>query len=330
MSLVRIRTSERKDFKACPQRWWWSWREGLAPRFPRVGALWFGTGIHFALAEWYRLGTERGPNPLDTFKKWADGEYHELRTYDAFDEREFADSETLATHMLEDYLALYGTDEWMDVIATEETFEIEVPALMLKKRPFLYNGTWDLVYRDLRSGGIYLADHKTAAQISTKHLSLDDQAGSYLAFADAILQERGVLKKGEHIDGILYNFLRKSKRWDKPTNAKGQVLNKDGSVSKVQPAKRFHREVVWRNQKEKVIMTERLRREHAIMDQMRRHPELVFKTPGRDCSSFCPFFEMCEMHEQGGDHQGYKEEMYIVRDPYADHRKSAGDAGDTI
>ena len=40
----------------------------------------------------------------------------------------------------------------------------------------------------------------------------------------------------------------------------------------------------------------------------------------------CPYFEMCELHERNAQsYQEYKKLAYVVRDPYRDHRKSAGD-----
>ena len=50
----------------------------------------------------------------------------------------------------------------------------------------------------------------------------------------------------------------------------------------------------------------------------------VTKNPTTDCSRDCPFFQMCELHEQG--HSGwmdFRDSVYVVEDPYKDHRKSA-------
>jgi hypothetical protein len=49
----------------------------------------------------------------------------------------------------------------------------------------------------------------------------------------------------------------------------------------------------------------------------------VRKTPDRNSCSWCPFKDMCELHERGSDWESYRNAMYRSQDPYADHRKSA-------
>ena len=71
LELPMLRTSERKSFKRCPAQWWWGWREGLTPKRRKSGALWFGTGIHLALENWYIPGQQRGVDPRETWKKFV-------------------------------------------------------------------------------------------------------------------------------------------------------------------------------------------------------------------------------------------------------------------
>ncbi len=47
------------------------------------------------------------------------------------------------------------------------------------------------------------------------------------------------------------------------------------------------------------------------------------KNPTRDCSWDCSHFSMCELQERGGEWKEFKARAYSVKDPYADHRKSA-------
>lgn len=89
-----------------------------------------------------------------------------------------------------------------------------------------YNFTWDGVYRDEEDGQLKLMEHKTAASIRLDHLPLDDQAGSYWAVASELLVKQGVLKPGEEIVGINYNFLRKAMKDQRPQNADGYYTNK--------------------------------------------------------------------------------------------------------
>ena len=53
VDLPLIRNSERSDFKTCPQKWYWRWVEGLVPKLPTMGALWYGTIWHLLWATVY-------------------------------------------------------------------------------------------------------------------------------------------------------------------------------------------------------------------------------------------------------------------------------------
>jgi hypothetical protein len=60
------------------------------------------------------------------------------------------------------------------------------------------------------------------------------------------------------------------------------------------------------------------------MDTMRYGELPLYKNPTRDCSWDCEFYTMCKLHELGGnDWQEYRDSVFKVKDPYADHRKSA-------
>src|SRR5688572_15219182 len=196
-----LRTSERRDFLRCQQRWWWAWREGLRVKGSEADALWFGSGIHEALAAWYcGPGTKRGPHPAETWQKWADEDIRAIRTVEKFDEEleaRWVDAKQLGTVMMEEYVKLYGRDEHKLVLSPEMTFSLDVPwpkdqnlypdwvpdddgtsNLLVR-----YVGTFDSVWRHADTGHIWLDEHKTAGQIATGHLTLDPQAGSYWAVA---------------------------------------------------------------------------------------------------------------------------------------------------
>jgi hypothetical protein len=236
-----LRTSERRDFKRCPQRWWWGWREGLKPRGSDRTPLWFGTGVHLGLAEWYIPGAKRGVHPAETFANYAKDSLHTIKLQDATDEAvaEYEDGAALGEILLNAYVEHWGRDESWDFIQAEKAFSIDVPwpgndrqglydvsELTPADLLLVYKGTWDGVYRDLEDGKIKLLETKTAAQISTSHLSLDDQAGSYWAIASHSLREEGLIGSKERIHGITYNFLRKGKPDERPKDAEGYACNK--------------------------------------------------------------------------------------------------------
>lgn len=325
-----IRTSERSTFKRCPQRWLWSMVEGLEP-IRAANPLWFGQGVHIALAEWYLPGTKRGPHPAETFSSWVDQDRN-MRVRNDDDELEWVDARELGISMLEAYVDEYGVDDSWDVIAPEMTFDIWFYRTFEGKRTkwFRYVGTWDGVYRDRSTGEIWLMEHKTAAAISTSHLPLDDQAGTYFTMANKILRKRGVLKPKERIAGVMYNFLRKAKQDERPRNEEGLYLNKNGSVSARQPASYFHREPLYKSVAEEKRIIQRIKDEALYIEAIREgdpaYPVLKVITQfGPSACAQCPFFRMCQLDEQGDQDsvEDFKASWYNVRDPYADHQIKA-------
>lgn len=335
MPVPIIRTSERSTFKRCPQRWWWGWREGLKPAGPEAHALWFGTGIHAVLEHWYGPGgTKRGRNPLRVWRDYArDGGYVMLPSGEMNDQSErpeYVKALDLGEAMLSGYFDLYGNDDHVYVLAVEHPFQMDIPNRDGSGTACHYAGKWDLLWRDLRDESLWLTDHKTARDLSTKHLTLDDQAGSYWALAAQFLRAQGSIGPKEQLKGIEYNILRKyvPPEDDRPVDENGMRLNKDGSVSKRQPKGmdyRFLRERVHRTAKERQSQIMRIAVEAENMQRMREDPGLVFKNPTRDCSWDCSFFNMCELHERQSDWREFKAMAFIQQDPYADHRDAIED-----
>ncbi|WIC89689.1 Cas4 exonuclease [Rhodococcus phage Maselop] len=231
IDLPLLRTSERKDFKRCPQRWWWAWRDGLRPAKQKHGALWFGTGIHLALEKWYVLGKERGRDPVETWREFV-GEQVEfikvqIENGDAPEGAQtiWVEAGELGEAMLTSMKEEYGLDDDWEVLAVEESFEVKIAKPGTREAVVVYAGTFDLVARQISTGKVYLWDHKTAKSIQTGHLPLDDQAGSYWALANYVLRQKGIIGKREFIHGIVYNFLMKSPPDKRPRNADGLYCN---------------------------------------------------------------------------------------------------------
>lgn len=371
MAVPIVRASERATFKRCPARWWWAWREGLVPVGEPAGPLWFGQGVHIALAEWYcGPGKKRGREPAETWKEFAGDTLNYVKTLavttDEIVDR-FEDATALGVAMLEGYRRLYGRDEHMEVIAPEQTFAIELPwpanGLYRRKGVMaIHAGTFDLPYRDAGTGWLMLGEHKTAKSISTRHLNLDDQGGTYWAVANQTLRAMGLIKPLEKLRGIQYNFLRKAMPDDRPRDEEGYATNKPlkadylaqladllpdqklaakakleelqavaalhnriviGERSKVQPPPLFLRHTVHRTSRERRSQLARLQADAIHMQLFRDGKLPISKTPTRDCGWDCSFYDMCELQERGGDWESLKSVAYVVQDPYADHRKSA-------
>lgn len=231
-----IRTSERKDYKRCPQRWAWAWRQGLKPRIEKPGPLWFGTGMHLALQHRYKYrGKKRGSNVLQVWRDYV-GDTEAVIFGENFgdDKSDFYNAKDLGEEMLGGYLDLYGKDDRWFVLSAEQSFELPIPYpknYTGVEHPSgllaLYNGTFDLVALDEEADdSVWMWDHKNMKQISTAHLQLDDQAGSYWAVAGDVLASLGLIEPGMKLDGILYNYLRKAHAESRPTNSDGLVTNK--------------------------------------------------------------------------------------------------------
>lgn len=332
VKVPEVRTSERTLFRKCRQAWWWGYRQGLVPKGTPAIHFWFGTGVHEALATWYQPGTRRTKgrlHPVAVWQRYCDDELVNIKTKEG-DITQYVDAVQLGTVMLENYLEKYGRDEHMHILVTEQTRRIPIydhdGNLICY---YLY--TMDGSYRDLADHNrIKILEHKTALMIILTHLTLDDQAGSYLAFETLVQRAAGVLREDEAIMDITYNFLRKAtpKEDDRPRNVEGLALNKDGSVSKNQgtQAPLLVRHDVSRSAEARHNIIDRLIVEVKEMNACRADPENhVYKNPmpGPFGCSSCPFKDMCELHEEGGDWQDLRDWQFDRKDPYGPYRKVA-------
>jgi hypothetical protein len=156
------------------------------------------------------------------------------------------------------------------------------------------------------------------------HLGLDNQAGSYFSAATIVLRHQGIIGPKDSIDGIKYNFLRKSKPDERERDSRGQYLNKNGDVSKRQPSKAFVREFVDRHPREVGSQMRRLANEVFVMNKV-RNGELPVNKVVNDMCTYCQFFTMCTMHERGGSAwKEYRDAMY-TRAEQSPLRKSAAE-----
>lgn len=326
-----LRSTERSDFLRCQQRWQWAWRYGLVT--PNISeALWFGIGIHKALAYYYQPGKKRNLDFIDVWRDYCANDADSLQLKEEVFQDRYFELVFLGETMLEEYHKFYGGDLDWDIIATEEIFRLPIirdwytpdenPTSVEDKITAWYMSAWDAVYRD--ADGIYwLLETKTRKQIKLGFLPLNNQGGSYYAAANLILKERGLLSKNENIGGVNYNFLRKALPSTKPRDAEGYVLNKDGSRSKVQPAALFVREFVEKTPNESYRQVRRMAQEVDQMNLLREKFITPTKNPTDDCEWDCAFFQMCQLHEQGSDWRQFMNDVYVRKNPYENYRKSA-------
>lgn len=328
-----LRTSERNDFKRCIWLWQQSWERGLTPRREPTWA-WFGTAIHAGLEARYPTGRKRGKvgDMIDAYLASCNDEVRRIYTKDAPDEEEVHDATELGKEMLLGYVEKFGNDQTWEVIHSEQSFQIDVPSPD-GDTLVVYAGTWDLLVWDLHSKEYWLVDHKTRKSFPSnwEFYSINEQAGSYLWVAPEVLKHLGIFKGDEVIEGIIFNCLRKAGKTAKQkagqVDAQGRVLNNDGSVSKVQPAPRYHREAIHRSIEERVKQAERVQAEALHMQAVRNGSLPAYKTPTEDCIR-CKMFEYCAIDEWSQEEgEAYARQMLVNRDPYRSHREEMDQGG---
>ena len=364
---VLLRTSERSDFKRCPWLWHETWVKGLRSKREPTWA-WFGTAIHKGLEVYYPEGKKRGKlaDVLAAFEAALDGEVRRVYTEGGeIDDVEIVDGRALGIAMLRGYVEHYGKDSHWHVVHTEQPFQIDVVHPDDDNRVIVvYAGTWDMVVYDLVEKVYKVVDHKTRRSFPKNwaFYNINDQAGSYLWVGKEVLVHKGILKKKDNIEGLVFNALRKALPDDRPLNAEGLATNKPtkqhyldalgfgtaprgvtvadlermaeeraitviGDVSKVQPQPLFHREEVYRSPQERVTQAQRVQAEALVMDAMRTGTLPLFKTPTEDCVR-CPLFEYCELHEQNPEEaEEFARATLTRRDPYRDHREAMKEGG---
>jgi hypothetical protein len=273
-------------------------------------------------------GTKRGKNPLKVWREYVGTETPVLGIDIPEGQEgkhvEYVDAAALGEDMIGRYLDHWKiADEKISMILVEKPFEVLIPGP--DGQPIvMFCGTYDGVYRDLETGHIYLFEHKTAKAISTNHLTLDDQASGYLMVAAQELRASKAISKSDQVRGVTYNFARKAFADERPRNEDGLYLNKDGSISKQQPAAYFLRHSVIRTVHERNTQLGHISAEALTMAAFDSGELPLYKNPTRDCSWDCPFYQMCVLHEAGGnDWQDLRDATFKVRDPYADHRPNA-------
>jgi hypothetical protein len=325
--LPLIRHSERVAFKRCQKKWYWSYRMGYVPKAKSFGALSFGTWMHTALEQRY---TKREGTLLDAFDSashWAIVEAHSAKApgYEIEKAEELRD---LGLAVAGAYDRHYGDDPDVRPIAAEIPLRFEITdddgrlLAYHKLKP-------DLLFRD-PTGDVWLMEHKTAAQIRLEHLPIDDQARPYVAMAEFALRKEGILTPADNFKGVMYNFLRKQRPDTRAQNAQGHYLNKNGTVSKKQPAPVFVRHPIVVPRRGKLTALRRLQTETRVITDLTHslrsgevHESNLMKTPHSSCPKLCDYFNMCTAEDNGGDWREMGRSLYVRRNPYTYDEETA-------
>lgn len=328
-----VRNSERNDFKRCPWKWYWSWVKGMTGQRVPTWA-WFGTAVHYALEVRYPVGLRRGhpADVLDAFVESVGNQTRRMYTEGMeADEEEVVDGIELGKAMLTGYMQKWGNDQAWEVIHSEQPFQIDVPdpRSNVEKIIAVMCGTWDLIIWDRVDKVYRVVDHKTRRSFpqSWAFYDINDQAGTYLWVAPEVLRHKGIFGPRDTIDGIIFNCLRKAMPDPRPTDRRGQALNKNGTVSKVQPRALFYRHTSHRTPHERVRQARRVAVEVRHMNTVRNRPSLLMKNTTEDCTH-CQFFDICELDERSPrEARTYARTLLVQRDPYRDHREAMQEKG---
>lgn len=358
---VFIRTSERTQFAGCRQKWYWSYVKRRKPRSTSA-ALMFGDLVHRALAAYYipetRRNRQRGPHPMETFERLCYEMERMGRTFGVKADDKWEDARDLGYVMLRNYIDHWGNDDEILVLYPEMPFQYD---LHDGEGNYVctYVGNTDALVFNLRTKKMGLFEHKTAASINTSHLFLDEQAGAYWCILPLWLRQNGILKEGQDLDFMLYNYLRKSVGTEeKHTNAKGEVVNKPKKEALAQRlvsegadpalAKKWKVDEMIELIGEATAYAE-LGEVSKVQPPPLFHREIVHRGPQDRANvyqrimdqademsevrhglrpplkspgkdcSFCEWRDLCEVHEVGGDWKRMMAGMSKTWEPYSDH-----------
>lgn len=325
---MEIHNSGISAFKECRRKWWL--RNHYKPQKINDN-LFLGSGVHYALEQFYRNGEDL----QKSFLNWFDEQMQELDVWEQQKDM-LQDKKELGLGMLEHYskfAAENDSDYFAEVIDTEIDFEIPVKNLKGNKTRCTYAGTVDGLVKD-KYGFYWILEHKTASRIDTTHLPLDEQVVRYIW----AMQE----KLDIEIAGVIYNIMLKkiptkpkelkSGGLSKAKNIKttfetyyNDLLNYYGSLKNIpiydyqdiledlrkRDNEFFKRVKVEKTQHEIEDIAKRTYLEYKEMS----NPNLkMFPTPSRDCNWKCDFREVCISMNQGHDYDYLLEKEFDKRD----------------
>lgn len=337
-----IRTSDRAGFRSCRRKWDFQshMRRNLEPKTDAM-PLWFGTGIHFALEDYFN------PNSPYPFKSPAEAfQCYVLATrINARQELPvgWEDEEQMGIAMLN-----YLIDYWLQtrnplttfvyngVPQLEINFQIDVPFDVKAHYPHspydkvIYSGTIDRVVID-EHGRLWGLDYKTAKTLKTTHFANDPQATVYPWAMNEMYPEHEVA-------GLIYWQLLKAtpkppeplksgkistaqnQKTTRPLYRQG-LINAYGSVDKAPKAN-----IDYLNNLAMAESTEQdafVRRDKVYQNRHSQesegakilmevkemlNPDLdLYPNPTFMCPHMCSFFEECISMNDGSDWEGQLE-----------------------
>jgi len=266
--IIPIHSSDRGSFKRCRQYWEWSSpaRQNLMVRADVHGVnvpMWFGTGIHYALEQYYSPILRR--DPVEAFKTWFDVQWRggivtedwldlvydlEPKTVDAThplypdayevrgledilpdpNHEEFDELFVIGIEMMKYYKKYAEVNDDFEPVVAEHTFSVpiwdyendciltatdtrEESPNFGKSLEVHARGRQDVIKRNIANDRLGIVDHKTTARVDDDlyiKLETDEQCTTYLWAAQIEAQYYDLPHKGEPLEEVLFNVLRKA------------------------------------------------------------------------------------------------------------------------
>lgn len=284
--IIPIHNSDRAAFKRCRRYWDWSSpaRNNLTVRADIHGInipMFYGTGIHHALEQYYQPGLRR--DPVEAFKTWFNIQWrggtvteewlplvYDLKPkVSKTSVRVFGESNLFVVRGLEDILPAPDHQEWEDlfelgvnmmtyykeyaernddfeVLVAEHDFSVPIydfenkrPLMMIDTREDSPNygkelevharGRQDAVKRRIGTDRLSILENKTAekwGEDELEKLDSDEQCTTYLWSAEIEAQYYDLPHKGEPLEEVTYNVLRKAYPRE-PTEIRGGMFSTD-------------------------------------------------------------------------------------------------------
>lgn len=195
---MRLHVTDRQTFKTCRRMFKYNVQERLEPIGEKYNALWFGTGIHHVLAEYYK----GNPDVIALWGQWLAPQPAPTTTEDMEKIEKFTE---LAYGMLKGYIEFSKDDDW-EILEVEKEIEVRIPGTRVN-----LVATLDLIVRT--RGRVWVVDHKTRTTFDEpSDLELDDQMTAYLWAARQV---------GYEPAGAIYNQIRKKVPVDPPVLQSG-------------------------------------------------------------------------------------------------------------
>lgn len=219
-------------------------------------------------------------------------------------------------------------------------------------------------------GRVWIVDWKsTNRKENLKQANKDDQLGMYIAVSTGFLRAAELIPATEEVAGGMWSFAKKSmpppsdkvdpegrvrnlptikhfkeallefgfvdedfkglKKDDLERLATDAKLKVWGEVSKNQGGALFWREPVVRNKANRLRQIARIADDSEAIAAVRAGLMPVTKNPDAHCN-WCPFTDLCDIDEDGGDTQDYINNVFKYEDPYADHRAGAQNSKESV